>query len=328
MHLVIQCRIQNGGSDQNALSSPHTPVAHASSGHPAWLRAAPFIFLVLWSGGFIALKFGLAYADPLTFLALRYLLVVLLLALPFAILRPPLPATRSAWINLAVVALLVQAGYFAFTYLSLALGMSAGVVAVITSQQPILVGLLAPLTVGERVDRQRWAGLVLGVAGAVIVILSRTSSVALTGPSLVCAVLAVFCMTGGTLWERRHGVDIHPLTSNIVQYGVGFLATAPLALALEPMRIEWTSGMFWSLAYLIVCNSLISITLLLAMVRRGEASRVSALFFLVPPTAAVFAWHFLDEPLPLMAWPGMALTAAGIYLVMKKTAPLKASGPR
>ena len=86
--------------------------------------------------------------------------------------------------------------------------------------------------------------------------------------------------------------------------------------------------MFWSLAYLIVCNSLISITLLLAMVRRGEASRVSALFFLVPPTAAVFAWHFLDEPLPLMAWPGMALTAAGIYLVMKKTVPLKASGVR
>ena len=308
------------------LNPDTTPVARPAADHPAWLRAAPFIFLVLWSGGFIALKFGLAYADPLTFLALRYLLVVLLLALPFLILRPPLPSTRAAWINLTVVALLVQAGYFAFTYLSLALGMSAGVVAVITSQQPILVGLLAPLTVGERVDSRRWAGLLLGVAGAVIVILSRSSSLALTGAALVCAVLAVFCMTGGTLWEKRHGADIHPLTSNIVQYGVGFLATAPLALALEPMRIEWTAGLFWSLAYLIVCNSLISITLLLAMVRRGEASRVSALFFLVPPTAAVFAWHFLNEPLPVMAWPGMALTAAGIYLVMKKPG-VRALGP-
>lgn len=304
------------------------PAEAARPQSPAWLRGAPVIFLLLWCGGFIALKFGLAYADPLTFLALRYLLVVALLVPPFLILRPPLPSTRDAWINLAVVALLIQAGYFAFTYLSLALGMSAGVVAVITSQQPILVGLLAPLTVGEHVDRKRWAGLVLGVAGAVIVILSRTDDHALTTASLVCAVLAVCCMTGGTLWEKRNGVDIHPLTSNLVQYAIGFLATAPLAVALEPMRIEWTAGMFWSLAYLIVGNSLISITLLLAMVRRGEASRVSALFFLVPPTAAIFAWQLLDEPLPVLAWPGMILTAAGIYLVMKKAAPLTVSDSR
>lgn len=298
--------------------------ARVEDSSTAWLRAAPALFLVLWSGGFIALKIGLAYADPLTFLALRYLLVVLILAIPFIIIRPPLPASGTGWRNLIVVALLVQAGYFAFTYLSLALGMSAGVVAVITSQQPILVGLIAPLTVGERVDRTRWSGLVLGVAGAVIVIVSRTDTFALTGLSLLCALMALSCMTAGTLWEKRHGVDTHPLTANTIQYAVGFAATAPLAIAFEPMRLEWTPGMVGALVYLIVGNSLISITLLLAMIRRGEASRVSALFFLVPPTAAVFAWQMLDEPLPPLAWPGMALTAAGIYLVMRKPGKIRA----
>ncbi|MCO8645740.1 DMT family transporter [Burkholderia multivorans] len=286
-------------------------------GKPGWLRAAPALFLLLWSSGFVFLKLGLRDADPLTFLALRYACVVALLAGPFLWLRPALPRTRRAWLNLVVVGLLLQAGYFSFTYLSLKLGMSAGAVALVTSQQPILVGLLAPALAGERVGALRWVGLALGAAGAVLVILAR-GSVAIASPwALAFALLALACITGGTLWEKRFGTDVHPVSANLVQYAVGLAVSAPLAFALEPMHVHWSAGLAGSLAYLVICNSLIAISLLLAMVRHGEASRVSALFFLIPPATALIALAVLGETISALAWPGMALAAAGLYLVMR-----------
>lgn len=286
---------------------------------PAWLKAAPVLFLVLWSSGFVVLKVGLAYADPLTFLALRYACVLLILTPLLLALRPPLPTRASAWGHLAMVGLLLQAGYFCFTYLSLKQGMSAGGVALITSLQPILIGLLAPAIAHERVDARRWAGLALGVTGAALVIVAKASIDVLAPLGLVFAVSALLCITGGTLYEKRFGTQIHPVASNFVQYGVGLAVSAPLAFWLEPMHVDWTSPLLGSLAYLVVGNSLIAITLLLAMIRHGEASRVSALFFLVPPCTAIIALVILREPIPPLAWPGMALAALGILLVTRKT---------
>jgi len=285
---------------------------------PAWLKIAPALFLVLWSSGFVVLKVGLAYADPLTFLALRYACVVLILTPLLLALRPPLPASARAWGHLAMVGLLLQAGYFCFTYLSLKQGMSAGGVALITSLQPILVGLLAPVFAHERVDARRWAGLALGVTGAALVIVAKASIDVLEPLGLLFAVAALLCITGGTLYEKRFGVQVHPVTSNLVQYGVGLAVSAPLAFWLESMHIEWTGPLLGSLAYLVVGNSLVAITLLLTMIRYGEASRVSALFFLVPPCTAVIALVILGEPIPVLAWPGMGLAALGILLVTRK----------
>ncbi|HYG42429.1 MAG TPA: DMT family transporter [Bordetella sp.] len=296
---------------------PPPPRAPSPSG-PAWMTYAPALFLLLWSSGFVFLKLGLAYADPLTFLALRYACVVTLVGLAYAWLRPALPATPRTWMHLALVGLFLQAGYFAFTYLSLKFGLSAGAVALITSQQPILVGLLAPLLAGERVGLRHWAGLLLGVAGAGLVILAKSSIGTASAAGLLFAVLALLSIVAGTLWEKRYGSDTHPLTANLVQYSVGLAVSAPLALWLEPMHIDWTPGLFGSLAYLVLCNSLIAITLLLAMIRHGKASRVSALFFLVPPTTAIIAFLVLGETIPPLAWPGMLLAVAGIYLVMRR----------
>lgn len=294
--------------------------AVARRAQPLWLRAGPAIFLLLWSGGFVFLKLGLRDADPLTFLALRYACVVSILALPWLWLRPALPGTPAAWCHLAMVGLLVQAGYFAFTYLSLKAGMSAGAVALITSQQPILVGLLAPALAGERVDRVRWLGLALGAGGAATVIVAQSSIEVATPLALLFALLALAAMTAGTLWEKRFGTDVHPVTANLVQYAVALAVTAPLAFLLEPMHVAWTPELLGSLAYLVIGNSIVAITLLLAMIRHGEASRVSALFFLVPPMTTLIALAVLDEPVPWLAWPGMLVAAAGLYLVMRRSA--------
>jgi drug/metabolite transporter (DMT)-like permease len=288
-----------------------------SGTRPSWLKPAPALFLLLWSSGFVFLKLGLRYADPLTFLALRYACVVVLLIGPYLSVRPELPRTLRAWCNLIIVGLLLQAGYFSFTYLSLKLGMSAGATALITSQQPILVGLLAPLIAGERVSALRWIGLGLGACGAVLVIVAK-SSIDVSSPiALLFAILALVSMTGGTLWEKRFGTAIHPITANLVQYAVGLLATAPLAFLLEPMHVRWSLELLGSLMYLVIGNSIIAISLLLAMVRHGEASRVSALFFLIPPATALIALAVLGEAIAPLAWPGMLLAALGLYLVMR-----------
>ncbi len=286
---------------------------------PAWLKVGPALFVLLWSLGFVFLKLGLAYADPFTFLALRYACVVLMLLAPFFWLRAPLPRGWPAWRYLIVVGLLLQAGYFSFAYLSIKLGMSAGTLALITSQQPILVGLLAPLMAGETVGRVRWYGLVLGVAGASIVIMSNSSTGSGTQGAMACALFALLTLAGSTLWEKRYGVDTHPVTANLVQYGVGLLVTAPLAFWLEPMQITWAPGLLLALAYLVLGNSIVAISLLLAMIRHGEASRVSALFFVVPPATALLAFAVLGETLAWAAWPGIALAVAGIYLVMRRS---------
>ena len=124
----------------------------------AWSTAVPIAFLVLWSSGFVFLKVGLTYSDPLTFLALRYACVIGLLAIASLWSRPSVNVSAAGWLNLAIVGLFLQAGYFSFTYLSLKYGLSAGAVALITSQQPILVGLFAPMVAAEYVGPRRWIG--------------------------------------------------------------------------------------------------------------------------------------------------------------------------
>ena len=135
---------------------------------------------------------------------------------------------------------------------------------------------------------------------------------------VVFSVIALLSFTAATVWEKRFGTEHHPLTSNVVQYAVGFLFTLPLAAVFEPMNINVTIPFLIALAYLVICNSILAISLLLMMIRRGEATKVSALFFLVPPVSAVIAWWFLNEQMTLIAWAGMAVAATGVWLVSRQ----------
>jgi drug/metabolite transporter (DMT)-like permease len=239
--------------------------------------------------------------------------MVLAVLLPlFLVIRPPLPRNPLEWLHQGVIGILVQTLYFGLVYVAMKLGVSAGLQALIVSLQPILVGILAPRMVHERVGLAQWVGLGLGILGAALVIMARSSVDAASGAGILCSFGALFGMTVGTLYEKRFGVAQHPVTSNLVQYAVGFAAVLPLAWVLEDMRVFWTGPMIAALIYLAIGNSLVAVTLLLAMIRRGEASRVSALFFLVPPTAAMIAWLLIGESMPPIAWSGMALAAAGV----------------
>ena len=289
-----------------------------STTRPLWLVAAPVIFLLLWSAGFGIAKLGLQHAPPLTLLALRYVLVLAILLPLAAVVRPPLPKTARAWADVAIVGFLIQVVYFGLCYVAFKSGTSAGAVAIIVCLQPILVALIAPRFVGERISRRGWAGLGLGLGGAALVILSRQAVAAEGAFGVICAGFALLGITGGTLWEKRFGVTHHPITANLIQYAVGAAFCLPMALISESLKVAWTWEFAAVLAYLVLANSLLAMTLLLAMIRAGEVSRVSALFYLVPPLSALFAWPLLGEQMPPLGWAGMALAAVGVAIVSRK----------
>lgn len=292
---------------------------------PPWLTVAPVLFLLIWSSGFAFSKMGLQYAEPLTFLAMRYGAAVAILLPIFLIMRPALPRTARDFGHLAVVGFLTQVVYFGLSYFAYYLGMSVGAVALILSLQPILVALLAPLLVRERVSLLRWLGLVLGLLGAALVIGTRSETTAATTTGVLCVVGSLIGMTIATLYEKRFGQSHHPVSASLVQYVVGFAVMLPLAGVADSMVVIWSWELVLSLGYLVIGNSLISITLLLAMIRYGETAQVSALFFLVPPIAALMAWVLLGEVLPALAWIGMAVAAAGVAIAGRPDARLRRS---
>jgi len=278
---------------------------------------APLIFLLLWSAGFTVAKIGIADADPLTLLALRYACVVAIILPLFLWFKPALPKTGREWLHIIVVGFLIQVVYFGTAYKAFAIGASAGAVALITSLQPVFVAMIIPLLTTEIVSKRTWAGLVLGLVGSAIVILANMGVQLTTAMGLLYCVAALFAITIGTVWEKRFGISQHPLTTNLIQYIVGTSCLLPLAWASEAMHIRWTVAFAFSLFYLVVFNSILAISLLIMMIRKGEATRVSALFFLVPPMSAFLAWLAINEPMAPAAWIGMGVAALGVWMVSR-----------
>lgn len=285
---------------------------------PLWLALAPAMFLCLWSMGYVVAKIGLQYAEPMTLLVLRYAAVVVIMAVLFLVLRPPLPKTRADWGHVAFVGLLIQAGYFGMCYFAFRAGVAAGTVALIMSLQPIIVAIIAPRWSGEAISARMWIGLTLGLIGAGIVIVARSSTATPSVIGFLFSVLGLAGITIGSLWEKRFGLSHHPVTANLVGFIAGLLGVLPAMLLSETMEVNWTWEFSAALAYLVIGNSVIAVGLLLAMIRAGDVGKVSALFYLVPPMAAVLAWFLLGEIMPPLAWAGMAVAAVGVYLATRK----------
>ncbi len=284
---------------------------------PAWLAAAPLLFVLLWSGGFTAVKLCLPHTGPLTLQVVRYAAVVVLLLPLWLLLRPALPDRATLW-HLLRMGLVLQFGYFAATNLALAHGMGAGGVALIVAFQPVLVALLAPAVAGDApMGTRGWVGLALGLAGAAMVIMAGQMVRGGDALSYLFALAALGLMAASALLERRHGRGCDPVTANLVMGAVALVASIPLAFALEDMHVDWTAQFLAGLAYLVLVSSLVSLSLLFLMLRHGEAARASSVFFLVPPVAAGVAWAVLGEAMTAPAILGTLVAAGGVALAMR-----------
>ena len=279
----------------------------------------PALFVVLWSTGFVGAKYGLPYADPFPFLAVRLGLAAGLLALLAVVTRSALPRDREQYGRAAVVGVLLHAGYLGGVFSGIALGVPAGVAAVVTSLQPVLTAVLAIRVLGERLRVAQGAGLVLGVVGVVLVLapglLSGTGRLPIGGLGAVA--VALVSGTAATLYQKRHGGEVPLLSGTAVQYAAATGLLLVAATATGQWRIEWTREFVLALAWLVVVLSIGAVLLLLVLLQRGSAASVSSLLYLVPPATALEALLLFDERLAAVSVAGVVVAAVGVALVVR-----------
>lgn len=282
----------------------------------SFLSPVPLFFVFLWSTGFIVAKFGLPYAPPLTFLLLRCLGVLLVLAPAVLLLRAPWPRGKLG--HIAVAGLLMQAGYLSGVWCAIKLGMPAGLSALIVGMQPILTALAAPL-VGERVRPRQWLGLAFGLAGVALVVAAKVSLTGLRWEAIALCVGALLSITAGTLYQKRFCPQFDLRSGTLVQFAASFLLLLPFAWLLEDMgSVQWTPQFLAALAWSVLALSIGAIFLLFALIRRANATQVTSLLYLTPPTTALMAWALFGEALNWMGICGMAFAVIGVIFVVKQ----------
>jgi len=286
-------------------------------------RYAPALFVFLWSTGFVGAKYIVPYAEPFTFLTIRYFLAALILfAIAYAF-KQPLKLNKEQLKASFAVGILLHVIYIGGVFYAVSLGVSAGISAVIVSIQPVLVSLLAVPLLGERLRWVQVVGLFLGVAGIALLLLPKvfqgdyTASTSIVG--IVICVIALLGTSGGYLVQKKLGGEIPFLSGTGAQYAISAIAFAILSVATEDQIIQWVPEFFFGLAWIVFMLSIASIVLLYGMLRTGSASKVSSLYYLVPPVAAIQAYFLFDEVIGLVGIIGMAFAGLGVVLVMRQS---------
>jgi drug/metabolite transporter (DMT)-like permease len=276
--------------------------------------SAPAVFVLLWASGFIGAKLGLGYAEPLTFLALRMITVVVLLAIIIAATRPKWPHANGL-MHSAATGLMVHGLYLGGVFVAIENGLSAGLVALIVSLQPVLTSTVANRWLGERVVARQWCGLALGLAGVYLVLEAKIATGEATPLAWLAATVALVGITVGTLYQKRFGGGIDWRPALCIQYTAAGVLFSLGALAFETRVLHFTPQFLFALGWLVLVLSLGAVWLLYFLIRRAAATRVVSLFYLTPPVTAVMAWALFDEKLAPLALVGMAVCVAGVFLV-------------
>jgi drug/metabolite transporter (DMT)-like permease len=279
-------------------------------------RIYPFLFVFLWSTGFIGAKYGLPYAQPLTFLVIRYAAVIALMTLIAVATKAPWPKTKEQWFHIAVSGLLVHAIYLGGVFSAISKGFPAGLASLVVGLQPLLTAFIAGWLLKETIVARQWFGLVLGLVGIVLVLSGRIQSgFSLDGIEL--ALLALGGITVGTLYQKKFCASLDWRTGAVAQFIPAAVATAVVASFTETFEVEFAPSFIFALAWLVLVLSIGAISLLNYLIRHGTSVNVASLFYLVPASTVVIAWLLFEETLSVMALFGMVLTIAGVYLARK-----------
>lgn len=282
-----------------------------------WLRAMPAVFVLIWSTGFVVARFGMPHAPPLKFLAVRYALSVLCFLVWVMASRVAWPRSRAQWGHLAVTGILMQGGYLGGVWAAVKAGMGSGLIALLVGIQPVLTALWLSLR-GGAVSRAQWAGLLLGFAGLVLVVsrkFGEGGEVTLLTMSL--ALMALLCITAGTLYQKRFVEPCDVRSASVVQTLAALAVTLPFAL-LEAQSIHWNAASAGAMAWSVLALSLGGASLFYLLIQRGSTTAVTSLLYLVPPCTAIMAWALFAEPITVVTLAGIALTAAGVALVVRE----------
>jgi len=286
---------------------------------PALLRSTiPFLFVLLWSTGFIMARFGMETAEPASFLSIRFALAAFVL-LVVALVFPKLQTMKLDWKQIGhagIAGVLLQAVYLGGVFAGVNQGIGAGLSSLIVGVQPVLTVLLATFWLSEKITWSTIVGIALGFAGVALVTAEWSQSDGdISLPGIGFCIVALFGITLGTLYQKKYcqKLDLH--VNMIAQYVASVLFLLPVALIWESYDIQWTPPLLLVLVWLVFVLSIGAVFLLIWLIRVGEAGRVSALFFLVPPVVAIEAWFLFDEPLTVKVIAGTVLSIVGVSIV-------------
>ena len=275
----------------------------------------PGVLVVLWSTGFIGAKFGLPYAEPATFLAYRCTLVAAILVLVAALTQAPWPSSPAAYFHLIVVGLLLQAINLGCVFFAIDQGVDAGVTALINGLQPILVAIIAMLVLGEGLSIRQWLGFGLGLGGVAMVVWSKLDLGVGTPLGMSLSICALLGLSIGVIYQKKFCDEMNLCTGMAVQTVAAAIAMWIVSSWLETGVIDWTGEFMLAFVWLTFVSSLGAISLLLYLIRCGQAARVSSLFFLVPPVAAIFSYFMFNETFGPIALIGMIASVIGVAFV-------------
>ena len=290
----------------------------------AVVRAMPWVFVLIWSTGFVVARLGMPHSPPFSFLSVRFALSALCFFVWIALARAAWPVGRAQWGHLAVTGMLMQAGYLGGVWSAVKAGIGAGTVALLVGLQPVLTALWVTATASRSaaggaangVSLRQWLGLLLGLGGLVLVVWPKMGTGEVTPGNLTMAFVALLGITIGTLYQKRHVAPCDVRTASAIQMLAALLISVPFAL-LEPEAMVWhpnlTAAMAWSVGVLTLGGS----SLLYLLIQRGEATAVTSLLYLVPPCTAVMAWLLFGEAFTSLMIFGMALTVAGVAIVVR-----------
>ena len=274
----------------------------------------PGLFVILWSTGYVVVRLTMPDAGPVRFLAWRFGVAAILLAAAAFMVRAPWATRAVDYGHLAVAGLLIHGIGLGGVWVALDLGVEAGVAALVMGAQPLLTAAFAIGLIGERLDRRGAAGLALGFLGVTLVIHHKLAGVG-DPVGLVVVVAGVVGMTLGVIYQKRRCSHIDLVTGNAVQLAFAGLACLVVAWWLDDRPVEWTLRIFAVLGWSVLVLSIAATLLLYRLLRRGDASRVASLLYLVPPVTALMAWAAFGETLAPLTIAGMALATVGVALV-------------
>ena len=276
------------------------------------------MFVLLWSTGFIGSQYGMPYAEPFTFTAIRMAVVVAILLLVSVGTQAPWPRDWKTAGHFAVAGLLVHATYLSGVLYAITLALPLGYVALIAGLQPVLTAFAARWLLDEKLRASQWLGMALGLAGVLLVIIGNSAGGELRVAALAAAAIALLGITSGTLYQKRFCQNMDLRTGGVIQFAATGVVVTVLALGFETRAVVWVPQFVFAIFWLAVVLSLGAISLLYLMIRAGAATRVASLFFLTPSVTALMAYLLFQQSLTWMDIGALLVSACGVALVTRK----------
>ena len=277
-------------------------------------RFLPALFVLIWATGFIVAGVVAGRADPLTFLAVRHGTSAIVFTMLSLAVSAPWPRDARTWRDAAVAGMLLHGFYIGGVFWSVAHGLPAGITALVTGLSPLLTALLARPLLHEHLGARQWAGIFVGMVGVALIVSPRLQGDAhVPVAPLLAALGATLSLALGTLWQKRSRPTMDLRVNAAIQFIGAFVLTLPAAWMLESHRFDASPALLSALAWAVLGLSVGGISIMLALLRRGAASKVAPLLYLSPPVAALIAWAAFGEALSAVQLVGMVLAVAGAF---------------